>query len=406
MKILHTADWHLGKKLYQHPRHAEQVEVLSEICDIAQREAVDVVLIAGDLFDNPTPSNESSELFYKTLKRLTRGGECAVVAIAGNHDSPERIEAPDPLARECGIIFAGFPYSTVPIFALPSGIQVLRSTAGFIELQLPRVAYPLRLLLTPYANEFRLKKYLGIENPETILREILETQWANLATQYLDNQGVNLLVAHLYFMQKDGIAPEEPDGERAIHVGGAQAVFAQSIPPQVQYAALGHLHRYQVIAEQPCPVVYSSSPLAYSFSEANQSKYVVLLDAQPHRAVHFEKIELQTTKKLIQHRAPSVAAALEWLNENQTVLVELTVESDTYLTADENRSLQQAHPNIVNLIPVIRTQAGEKQAVTTRHLVGNSMEDLFSAYFQHRKNGQLPNDELLALFKEVLAQED
>ena len=93
MKFLHTADWHLGKKLNGHSRHPEQVEVLDEICRIAEEKAVDLILVAGDLFDNSNPSIESTELFYKTLRRLSADGSRAVIAIAGNHDSPERIAA-------------------------------------------------------------------------------------------------------------------------------------------------------------------------------------------------------------------------------------------------------------------------------------------------------------------------
>jgi exonuclease SbcD len=86
MKILHTADWHLGKWLDNYPRLPEQKEILEEICEIAEHELVDVVLIAGDLFDTFNPSAEAQELFYKTLRRLGNNGKRAVVAIAGNHD--------------------------------------------------------------------------------------------------------------------------------------------------------------------------------------------------------------------------------------------------------------------------------------------------------------------------------
>ena len=111
MKILHTADWHLGKWLDNVSRLSEQNEVLSEICEVAEKENVDVVLIAGDLFDTFSPSAEAQELFFRTLKRLGCNGRRPVVAIAGNHDQPDRIEAPDHLARECGIIFIGYPNS-------------------------------------------------------------------------------------------------------------------------------------------------------------------------------------------------------------------------------------------------------------------------------------------------------
>ena len=99
MKILHTADWHLGKRLERFERLPEQEVVLEEICEIADRENVDVVLVAGDLYDSFNPTIEATELFYKILRRLTQDGKRPVVAIAGKHDSPTRIEAPNPLAR-------------------------------------------------------------------------------------------------------------------------------------------------------------------------------------------------------------------------------------------------------------------------------------------------------------------
>ena len=131
MKILHTSDWHLGKHLENFSRLEEQEAVLKEICDIATLEDVQVVMIAGDLFDTFNPSTEVVELFYRYLKKLTNNGKRAVIAIAGNHDSPERIEAPDPLARECGILFVGFPHAEVTPFELETGLKIQQSAPGF-----------------------------------------------------------------------------------------------------------------------------------------------------------------------------------------------------------------------------------------------------------------------------------
>src|ERR1035437_3612263 len=113
MKILHTSDWHLGKRLESFSRFEEQKAVLSEICEIADREQVNAIIISGDLFDTFNPPVEAMDLFYKTLKRLANNGQRAVIALAGNHDSPDRIEAPEPLARECGILLAGYPNSLI-----------------------------------------------------------------------------------------------------------------------------------------------------------------------------------------------------------------------------------------------------------------------------------------------------
>ena len=123
---------------------------------------------------------------------MTNNGLRPVIAIAGNHDSPERIEAPDPLARECGIIFAGFPDSIVPPFSLPTGLTLTKSEKGFITLKLPHFDYPLNILLTPFANEERLKKYFGETDKEIILRELLKENWQK-SLDYLLQKGGDLL---------------------------------------------------------------------------------------------------------------------------------------------------------------------------------------------------------------------
>ncbi len=403
MKILHTADWHLGKRLENFSRHDEQVAVLDEICLIAERENVDAVIIAGDLFDVFNPPNESAELFFKTCKRLSNNGLRAVIAIAGNHDSPERIEAPEILARECGIVFSGFPNTLVQPFSLPTGLALTHSDKGFVELKLPHCSYPLRLFLTPYANEFRLKQYLKIDNPEEDMRQILTEQWYDLAQKYADTEGVNIGVAHLFVMQQNGVPPTEPEEERPINVGGAGAIYSDCFPQQFQYVALGHLHRQQIIDTQPCPIVYSGSPLAYSFAEEDQDKYVILLDAKPNQPVDIQRIKLENIKKLLRGRFDTMDAALQWLAENQNDLVQLTMVSDTYLNPSMLQRLRDVHKGIVgNIIPEIQDENSLSKQKNID--LNKSIDELFLEYFEKEK-GQLPNDELKVLFKEVLSTE-
>ena len=405
MKLLHTSDWHLGKRLEDFSRIEEQQAVLQEICEIAEREQVDAVLVAGDLFDTFNPPTEAVDLFYKTLKRLSSNGRRPVIAIAGNHDSPDRIEAPDPLARECGIIFAGYPNSVVPPFELESGLKVLRSEEGFLELKLPGIEIPLRLLLTPYANEFRLKTYLGHENSEEELRTVLQQKWQELAEKYCDNKGVNLLVTHLFVVKKGDALPEEPADEKPIlHVGGAQVIYTENIPNQIQYAAIGHLHRMHRVDSAPCPVYYSGSPLSYSFAEANQKKYVLLVDVEPGKVATVQELELTKGKKLLRKRAEGIDEALQWLSENPDSLVELTMVTDTYLTAQERKQLGAAHNGIVTIIPEVKNASefsgGNKKSID----LTKTMEELFTDYFRHEK-GQEPNAEVMKLFTEILAED-
>lgn len=406
MKILHTSDWHLGKRLGELSRKEEQQAVLQEICAIADREKVDAVLIAGDLFDTFNPPADAVDLFYRTLKQLAGNGSRPVIAIAGNHDSPDRIEAPDPLARACGIIFAGYPNSVVIPFGLDCGLRVLQNTEGFLELKLPETDIPLRLLLTPYANEFRMRTCLGQDDSEEEFRNVLQTRWQNLANQFCDEKGVNILVSHLFMIKKGDKLPEEPEDEKPIvHVGGAQVVYTENIPKQIQYTALGHLHRMHGVGSDAGTVYYSGSPLSYSFAEANQRKYVIVIDAEPGKAVDVKKVELTSGKRLLRKRAEGMEEAINWLKENQDALVELTIVTNTFLTANERRLLGSVHQGIIAVIPeVTNTQkligAAQQQIDLTR-----SMEDLFKSYFKHEK-GQDPNTELMNLFTEILAEEE
>ncbi|WP_291089431.1 metallophosphoesterase family protein [Empedobacter sp. UBA7494] len=399
MKILHTADWHLGKKLDSFSRLEEQISVMNEIIEIADQQQVDLVLIAGDLFDNFNPSVEAVELFYKTLKRLSNNGKRPVVAISGNHDSPSLIDAPDPLARECGIILIGYPNAKIQEFEL-NDFKILKSVEGMIELKLNSFDYPIRIIHTPYANEIRLKQYFG-ENKEDALNEVLATNWKNIADEYCDENGVNLLMAHLYMNQKGAEILEEPEGEKPIKIGNADMIFSEAIPPQIQYTALGHLHGFKNIGTEEKPVVYSSSPLCYSFSEAGQTKYVSVIEVEPNKTISYHKIELKHGKPLIRKTFDDINLAVEWLNENQNALVELTLESDSFLKADERKLIYQSHDGIIHLIPKVKNQEIEtveyKFADQTK-----DMKELFADYFKSKNGNQEPNDEIKDLFNEIL----
>lgn len=399
MKILHTADWHLGKKLDRFSRLEEQVLVLDEIVEIADEQNVDLILIAGDLFDNFNPSVEATELFYKTLKRLSLNGKRPVIAISGNHDSPNLIDAPDPLARECGIILIGHPKAKINPFELEH-FKISNAAASFIELQLKSLNFPVRILHTPYANEIRLKEYFG-ENKEEELNKVLAENWATIADEFCDDKGVNLLMAHLYMNKKGAPIIEEPEGEKPIKIGNATLIYSDIIPSQIQYTALGHLHGFRNIGTTEKPVVYSSSPLCYSFSEAGQTKYVSIIEAEPNKEVSYEKLPLKNGKKLVRKTFDSVEKTIEWLNENPYSLVELTLESETFLKAEERKMIYQSHNGIVHLIPKVKNQEFSENKLQDINL-NQDIQLLFNDYFKSKNGGQEANEELIDLFNEIL----
>lgn len=399
MKILHTADWHLGKRFDRFSRLEEQILVMDEIVQIADEQNVDMVLVAGDLFDNFNPSVEAIELFYKTLKRLSQNGKRPVIAISGNHDSPYLIDAPDPLARECGIILIGHPKAKVTPFQLQD-FEISNSVEGLIELKLKNHNFPIRIVHTAFANEIRLKEYFG-ENKEEALNQVLAENWATIADEFCDENGVNILMTHLYMNKRGAPILEEPDGEKPIKIGNADLIYSDTIPPQIQYTALGHLHAFRNIGTEEKPVVYSSSPLCYSFSEAGQTKYVSIIEAQPNQNVSFEKIALKNGKSLVRKTFDEVKKAIEWLTENQNTFVELTLESETYLKAEERKMINNAHHGIVHLIPKVKNQEFNQKQLHDINL-NQDIQSLFKDYFKSKNNAQEPNEDLLNLFNEIL----
>lgn len=406
MKILHTADWHLGKRLQEYSRLEEQKLVLEEIQQLADQENIDLVLLAGDIFDSFNPAHEAVELLYRALRKLSKNGTRPIVAISGNHDSTQFIEAPDPLARELGILFYSRFDSVIPPGRLDSGVEITQTESGFLELRLPQFDFPIRMILAPYANEVSLRTHLGEQDREAQFRSILSDKWQELADRYCDEAGVNLFMGHFFFI-KEGEKPEaEPESERPIlHVGGTQALFTQNIPNQIQYAALGHLHRYHSVGHNTIPVVYSSSPLAYSFSEAEQEKKVVIIEAEPGKPVSFNPIGLKQGRTLIRKTFDNLPDTLRWLEENPFCFVEITYETENSIEASTRKAILKAHDGIVSLIPQIKNPIGREYLQLHVDDLGKDMESLFRMFYQSEK-GQEPNPETLSLFKEIISQND
>ncbi|MBW3468806.1 metallophosphoesterase family protein [Arthrospiribacter ruber] len=406
MKILHTADWHLGKRLQEYSRIEEQKEVLDEIIAIADREAIDLVLLAGDIFDSFNPSHEAVELLFKTLRRLSNNGKRPIIAISGNHDSTQFVEAPDPLAREMGIFFYSRYDSVIPVGKFENGIEVLQSESGFMELRLSGHDFPIRIILAPYANETLLKTYLGEEDREQQFRTLLADKWQDLANQYCDPSGINLFIGHFFFTQEGEPLQQEPESERPIlHIGGTQALFTADIPSQIQYAALGHLHRYQAVSKEPFPVVYSSSPLAYSFSEADQQKQVVVIELTPGSKPSYSPIGLKKGKPLFRKTFSNLQDCVEWLENNPECYVELTYETESSIDADTRKAIMKVHHGIVSLIPKISNPGSVVNLGIKSEDLEKDMGSLFSQYYESQK-GLQPNEELLQIFKEIISHTD
>jgi len=423
MKFLHTADWHVGKRLDRFPRIEEQRAVLEEIAGIADDESVDLVIVAGDLYDTVNPGSEAEELLYTALSRLSADGARPVIAIAGNHDSPDRILAPDVLARRYGIVLVGYPAAEIDTSlgtrgrggSGRSGGWALTSLApGLLEIRLEAAgSCPIRIITTPYANEYRLREACipddreETTDPDAILHEILEAHWGDLAASHLQGEGINLLVTHLFFADNPASPPEEPEGERPIaHVGGAPPLSPSIVPGEVQYVACGHLHRPHTLGSS-VPVRYAGSPLSYSFAEAGQQKSVTIVEVEPRGTLGSEagvrEVPLRSGYPLLRHTADDVASAVAWLGEHPDSYVELSLRLTDYLSGTDRNALHQAHPRVVSIVPLVEGSGdgeGDPRIDPTEDTVS-----LFRRYFRW-STGADAGVEILDLVGEVLAAVD
>ena len=274
MRILHTSDWHLGKTLSGFSRAAEHEAFLEEIVDLA--DDVDVVLVSGDVFDTYNPPIEAEELLYDALARLGDGGRRAVVVIAGNHDSPDRLAAPAPLSARHGVFILGRPGDNCRGRTGP-GVSCTQLQPGVLGVQLPRGEEAVIAAL-PYPSEARLGTTISCSLHESDMAagyaEKLRSVFADMAEHFRPG-AVNLLTSHLQV--RDCTIG---DSERTL-VGGAYQVPATIFPAGAQYAALGHLHRPQEVPGAPCMTRYAGSPLAFRMSEAAHDRSHCIVDVQP-----------------------------------------------------------------------------------------------------------------------------
>ena len=279
MRFLHTADWHVGKTLRGRSRADEHRAVLKEIATIADDRAVDVVLIAGDLFETAAPSPESEEIVYQALLALSKARH--VVVVAGNHDNPRRLQAVRPLLGLANV---------------HASASVARPNEGGTLALKARSGEKANIVLLPFVSQ------RGIVGANALMNEDADqhaAEYADRMAQVLaalcanaPTDAVNLVLAHA--MVHGGTMG---GGERSAHTVFAYSVPTGAFPSNFHYVALGHLHRQQRL-EGACPIHYSGSPLQLDFGETEHTKSVNLIEAAPGQPAKVSQVPLSSGKRL------------------------------------------------------------------------------------------------------------
>ena len=268
MRLLHTSDWHLGQTLHNYERGYEHQRFLDWLLDTLVAERVDVLLVAGDVFDNANPSAASQKQLYVFLQQArARLPALQLIVVAGNHDSAGRLEAPGPLLAAHGTHVIG---------------HVLRDDAGQIDLE--RLLLPLTgsdaqvqawCLAVPFLRPGDVPKLPAGDTQDAYLGGIalLYRQLTDLALARRQPGQAILAMGHCHMVGGE----MSNDSERRIVIGGTEMLPSGIFDASIAYAALGHLHKAQAVGGQE-HIRYCGSPIPLSFAEVNYRHQVLCLD--------------------------------------------------------------------------------------------------------------------------------
>ena len=283
MKILHTADWHIGKILHKHSLKDEMEAFFDWLIETIISENVDLLLVSGDIFDLSNPSIKDKETYYKIIMRLYETG-CRVIITGGNHDSVGELNAPKEILSAINITVIG------GAMANPED--------EIIEIYNDQKEIELIIAATPFLRDRDIRsKQEGevYESRAEAIREGIKKHYETLADICSQNYPKTPAIAmgHLYAQ-----GAKSSESERDIHVGNQAAVESQVFSKVFDYVALGHIHSPQIVDAQQ-RIQYSGSPIALSFSEKMDEKGVLLLELENQVITTIKKLHTPKNRELI-----------------------------------------------------------------------------------------------------------
>jgi len=285
VRLLHTGDWHVGRTIRGRSRAEEFADALREVVGIAREEAVDAVLLAGDVYDQRSPSPEADALVFEALVRLYEAS-IPVVAIPGNHDAASRLGALAQLLRPIGVV-------VVPRVVPPSDGSLVE-VASRDGSEIAQVA------CLPFVPERRFGDAAALFRATEAWYQSYAEGMGRLIEAMCEPfrpDRVNVLLGHLF---TDGAIPG--GGEHQITIGIEYAVSPSRLPATASYVALGHVHRPQAVRGAPSPTRYAGSLLQLDFGEREQTKSVAIVEAHPGVPAKVREVALSAGRRLVDVR--------------------------------------------------------------------------------------------------------
>jgi len=362
MRLLHTADWHLGRIFFGHHLTDDQAYVLDQLIDIATREKIGACIIAGDVYDRGVPPTEAIELLDQVLKRLIQDKGITVILIAGNHDSPERIGFGSSIFASSGLHMRGMATSDVKPVRL-------KDKHGYVYI------YPI-----PYCEPSRVRFLSGKESMKT--HDDAMRYWMDCVGKIHPSNSRSVVVAHAFAA---GGVPTE-DSERPLSTGGVETVDIENLNG-IDYVALGHLHRPQHVRAEN--IHYAGSLIPYSFSEANQRKSVTLVELGPDGLEKAERIALRPRRKVSIIRG-ELEELLRGDGSDDYISAELT---DRKALLNPLARLRDVYPNVLQIKqPHFLRLAEGGSRISTEDLAKRTDLELYEEFFNYATDRELPSD--------------
>ena len=356
MRLIHTADWHLGRLFHGVRLVADQAHVLEQFVQLVAEVRPDAVLIAGDIYDRAVPPDDAVDLLNDVLERIVRGLGVPVVMVAGNHDSPRRLGFAARLLGPQGLHIAGPLQSDV------------------VKLDVRDEHGPVRVVAIPYAEPVTARATLGdesIHDHEAALRAFVGRARADVPPGTRQ-----VLVTHAFVA---GSLTSE--SERPLSVGGAGTVAADVLNG-FDYVALGHLHRPQSVHDER--LRYAGSLLKYSFQEHDQSKSVALVElgAHPGERPHVELVTLSARHdvRVVEGTLSEVMAAADGDSRRDDYICARLLDKGSLLNAMGR--LQEVYPNALSIeFPKLMPDPSQSPAIVDPGAL--SEVEHFAAFFEY-----------------------
>lgn len=403
IRILHTADWHLGQTFFGYDRTEEQEHFLSWLSSRLKENEIDVLIIAGDVFDVSNPSAASQRMFYHFLHKVTEENpSLQVVAVAGNHDSAARLEAPLPLLQKMRTEIKGIVPKVDGEIDYDSLLVELKNRNGETEAICMAVPF------------LRQGDYPAVETEGNPYAEGVKELYSRLLERALANKKEEMAVVAIGHLQATGSEIADRDYSERTIIGGLECVSPAAFSGEISYTALGHIHKSQRVSGRE-NIRYAGSPLAMSFAEKNYHHGVVVVTIDGKKPADIRKLEYSPLCKLMSLPWTGTAASpddiLEELKnmqlpeESNMPYLEIKVlltEPEPMLRQQIEEALADKPVRLARIVSVYR-QAEEnvpEQTVLAGGLQEMTPVQIVKAIYENTYQSGMP-DELMSLFKET-----